>query len=138
MTAITLYLTNMILAISIVRFVSLRVDNMNFPNHTFMSIAYGLFTLGKLIWWILGIKIKRKINRYLETLSYLGWYSTFYSLAVFLVYLLYSGSEGKSAHALMVIFWVALASTVVLAIIMTVRSAKSLWQIRKDKKKETV
>ena len=131
-TAITLYLTNTILAISIVQFVSARVDNMKFPNHTLISIAYGLFTLGKLILWIFGIKKKRKINRYLETLSYLGWYSAFYSLAVLLVYLLYSGSEGKNTDALMVIFWTALASTIVLAIIMTVRSTKSLWKIRKE------
>ena len=133
-TAVIIYLLRLFIAITVARNVFDGSRMLAIPDHTFMTVVYGLYTAGKIVLWIRSIKKRRRINLYLETLSCLGWYSALYSLAVFISYILYSGTEGKSSLPMMIIFWFTVISTIVIVVIMAVRSLGSLRKIRREKK----
>lgn len=53
-----------------------------------LAIAYAVYTTGKVAVSIRSIVVKRKMNQYIETLSYLSWISAVYTLCLCTDYLL--------------------------------------------------
>ena len=138
-TAVFLYFVRQLIASNVSQNVLSAGTRMVFPDHWLMTIAYGLYTIYKIILWIFGIIHNQNTNRYLETLSYLGWFSTLYSMAVCVSYILYTGEQaaGRSMIPMKIIFWVTLFSTVLIIIVMIVKAVRSLYLIYKERKNAT-
>ena len=105
-----------------------------FNDYTLLAIAYGIYTLGKLSLAVYNLIQKRKINPYMEVLSYLGWISAVYTLALFTNYLILAcGGEGLTWMKVGAIILMAL-TTIVLIVMMLVKSIKSILAYRKHQK----
>lgn len=126
-TAIVLYLIRVVLAVGIIWQMLGTELVAIFPFHTLMAVAYGLYTLGKFFFWIIGMKMNKENNRYTEVLSYLGWYSALYSVAHFIGCLFFAGVNVNSNLFFDIMFAVVLVSTVVLIILMLVKSIRSIY-----------
>ncbi len=57
-------------------------------SQVILAIIYGVYALARIVLSIRRIIVRRKLNFYEETLSYIGWISALYALALFTNYIL--------------------------------------------------
>ena len=103
-------------------------------DYTLLAIAYGIYTFGKIGLAVYGLIQKRKINPYMETLSYLGWISAVYTLALFTNYLILACSGDDLTWMKVCAVILMAITTIVLIVMMLVKSIKSILAYRRHQK----
>ena len=133
-TALNIYLVRLVIAKDIAGNFLASGKQTGIPSHTVMTVIYGLYAAGKLALWIYSLRRHHRTNLYMETLAFLGWFSALYSMAIFVSYILYSGSVIKDSLPIRIIFIAALLSTIAIDIIMIIRAMESIYLIKKGDK----
>ncbi len=93
-----------------------------------LAIVYGVYAIVKIATSIRGIVIKQKINRYSETLSYLGWVGAVYTICLFTNYLLITEKADYLIWARYIMISIMGLTTIVLAFLMFKKAIGDLRQ----------
>ncbi len=139
MQALMMLLTAILLFLSRAIYLYVVAYNL-FVNHklilndyTLQAVAYGIYTFGKIVLAVYGLIQNRKINLYKETLSYVGWISAIYTLALFVNYLLLASDSNDLMWMKSFVLLLMALSTIVLITIMLVKSIKNIRAYKKAK-----
>ena len=98
-----------------------------------LAIVYGVYAIVKIATSIRGIVVKQKINRYAETLSYLGWVSAVYTFCLFTNYLLIAEKADNLIWARYIVISVMGLTTIVLAFLMFKKAIRDLREESSDR-----
>jgi len=91
-----------------------------------LAIVYGSYAVGKLILSLRSYSVKRRMNKYAETLSYLGLLNAMYTMSLFTNYLLLARKAVDYNWPRYVMISLVGIMSFVLAIIMLVKAVKDL------------
>ena len=91
-----------------------------------LAVTYGVFTFFKIVMSVRGIIMKRRMNQYLETLSYIGWISAVYTLSLFTDYILIAKGTDNYLWPRYLMVSVMGLTTIILGILMLVKSISAL------------
>ncbi|MCR4938742.1 MAG: hypothetical protein K5930_01375 [Treponemataceae bacterium] len=91
-----------------------------------LAIVYGTYAVGKLILSVRSYSVKRRMNKYAETLSYLGLLNAMYTLSLFTNYLLLARKAVEYNWPRYIMISLVGIMSFLLAIIMLVKAVKEL------------
>ena len=91
-----------------------------------LAVAYGVFTFFKIVMSVRSIIMKRRMNQYIETLSYIGWISAVYTLSLFIDYILIATGTDNYLWPRYLMVSVMGLTTFFLGIMMLVKSISAL------------
>ncbi len=99
-----------------------------------LAIAYGVFAFAKIGFSVYGTRRQRPDNMYTDTLSYIGWISTLYTLSLFTDYILLSRGSLTVTWPKYLMIMIMSVGTAVIITVMLIRSIKTLLKAKKEKK----
>ena len=128
-----LIMRSFILAAVIIQMTSLKTSGIS--KYNFLLFFYIIYTVGKIISAIVGLIQKRKVNLYMETLSYLGWISAVYTLSLCINHIMnITGADSEARRTAILIMLILTSITIfVLITMMFVKSIKTLHRQSKSK-----
>ena len=87
-SAVIILLMHSTILIGVLFMLRLKEKTPLMASSIILAVTYGVFTFFKIVMSVRGIIMKRSMNQYLETLSYIGWISAVYTLSLFTDYIL--------------------------------------------------